>query len=437
MQNHLAEASRGAFTLVESVEIMSEVRANKEVGKLTNSGRQFTFLADKIEGGLQGLVIGTLRDRPLEPNSIYQTRDISWKLIDLATGDVASGSEFTKPYSLADDVYAGRSQEFFRSEGNGKSLRPVGFGWSYPGNQKVALKPSDSLELFGLYRGDENPDPHPIFNPNCPLQVQLKVDGAERPLMLLAQKNLIEMKPGWAYAHSQDHTTYAKGHSLATSRAYLPIEPGEEMNIQLKNTSSQPVMIAVFVDGMNILGKVRQLPDENCRAWAFAPGQTGYFRGWYTGERGQEQVEPFVVTRFEDSVAGKLGEKVHVGAITLVMFTNTWPERTSLITNPRPYFLEAYWNPQQKRLAILEGITPPMPPTVGAAPADAFGMGGKKPVASKLEYRNAGQPCTILAAMTIHYAPQDGVWEAEESRQRFPAERKDCQWVSAPTNWPR
>ncbi|MFN9916065.1 MAG: hypothetical protein ACK53L_25975, partial [Pirellulaceae bacterium] len=51
------------------------------------------------------------------------------------------------------------------------------------------------------------------------------------------------------------------------SPVVINLEPGDEPTIRVANTSAQQVMVAVFVDGVNVLGKVREIPDESCRAW--------------------------------------------------------------------------------------------------------------------------------------------------------------------------
>ena len=75
-----------------------------------------------------------------------------------------------------------------------------------------------------------------------------------------------------------------RGGAAWGGHAFLPVEPGETPVITVRNTTGKRAMVAVLVDGVNILGKRRELPDEHCRAWVIDPGVRAKFRGWYSGE---------------------------------------------------------------------------------------------------------------------------------------------------------
>ncbi|MDX1961983.1 MAG: hypothetical protein SFX18_02445 [Pirellulales bacterium] len=468
LQGLLLDTSGGNYQVVDTLDMAAGLADSKlDVSQLKGSAREFQPLVKRIDGGLDGLVVGTIRYRPMDPNdfrNFYQARDIIWKLYKTADNSVVAQDVVEKPYTIADEVYQGLSREFFRWEGN--VLRPIGFGYAMPPIKDIGLKPSDPLDLYGLMREDKNnSQPHPIFNPRCPYKVEIVVDDQPRGLYvpLSPEPQRMTGKVGvWEGQLTEaQRAALPLGQSLRSDNVYVRLNPGEEFYIHVKNTSPRRVLVAVLVDGVNILGKNKEIPDESCKIWTLDAGKEGRFRGWYTGEAGKEQRENFVVTRFENSIAAKLGVTDRVGTITVVFFNEGLPQRRQIAPYERQYMVESYFDPRSKQIHVYEGEVPePRDITTSAQPGDpGLGIGGKKPVASPLGRLQKVQASgTILAAMTINYATKEEIVQVEERRKNLnqfagfgtplpPAEvgadgkatppppPPSTEWVEVPTSW--
>src|SRR5690606_16009063 len=116
-----------------------------DLDKFRGSADDVRRLSEQIEGGLDGVVIGTIRDRPLEADSMFSIRDVTWKLFDVAEGTLATAKSRTSDYSLADEIYNGRSLELYRWQGG--RLWALGYGWMVPPRDQMPFNPLDSLDL--------------------------------------------------------------------------------------------------------------------------------------------------------------------------------------------------------------------------------------------------------------------------------------------------
>lgn len=402
LESQLAENSNGAYRLIDSGRIFEALkRQTPDLSKLSSGSRDLQQLATAVEG-LQALVVGTVRERMLSDQSPLSVRDLSWKLIDLKDGSIVTGNSKTSYFSLANAVYEGRSQEYFRWQ-NGR-LYAIGFGWLLPPLNDMPLKPDDSLDLYRLSPNETN-QPHPIVSPKCPFKVNFLVNGKPRGVQVPVDKEIGNV--------NRHETKEQMGQRMRDDAAYLAIDPGDSLTIQARNTSSKDALVGVFVDGINILGKRRELPDDKCRVWSLTAGTGGSFKGWYSGQKGMEQLEEFVVTPWADSIAGQMGEKEHVGAITLVFFNAGWPNRNVLARYPRTYEFNGWWDPRERRFQVTDGM---VPEGVAGSAADMFAMGAKKPQAGALNY-NASEPQgTILCSMTVWYGPKAGLLEIAKNR---------------------
>jgi hypothetical protein len=237
---------------------------------------------------------------------------------------------------------------------------------------------------------------HPLLNPNCPFKVQIEVNGKTLPIWVATTKS----------------TSNIVGKGLVTDEKVLPIavvnfEPGEKPTIKVDNKSSQKIMVAVFVDGVNTRGKIRQLPDEKCDAWSMKPNTTGYFQHWWTGDSvKQDEMGRFVIEDWKESIAGKLGlsgKESSSRAITIVFFTDGWPKRDDIQFWGALWTQDAKPSSDRKSIAVQERIEN----SSGAlAVTDIFGMGSERPVPGQLKWVEGTQVGTILASMTVWYCPK-------------------------------
>jgi hypothetical protein len=124
-------------------------------------------------------------------------------------------------------------------------------------------------------------EPPSLDDPDCPFPVQIVVDGSPRKFIPV------------------------KNPATRRVELYVNLEPGESYEIATRNKSEEPVLGAIFVDGVNIFGKQRD--GDNPRYWHIAPGQDCRFRGWYSGTvTAEQQEEPFIVRPAADSLAMQL-----------------------------------------------------------------------------------------------------------------------------------
>ncbi len=397
----LVDAGAGKFRLIPSQTALESLRTiEPKLNDLSANSPAFRQLPSKVEGGLDALVVGTIREREFDPSSSSVARDVAWKLVDLTDGSIRVGRETSGVWSLADEVYNGRSHEFYRPRQN--RYWAVGFGFSTPRQDKLPLHPLDSLEYFQLTPNSRNDAPHPVFNPKCPFKATFLINGQERSLLTAASRDSDEIVGVSDPAQFNLNDTARRksplgsGNPVYDNNAFLPVQPGEQLTIKVRNDSDRRVMVAVYIDGINTLGKRRELPDQNCRVWSLAAGEAGEFQGWYSGPQGQEQREDFVVGFWEDSVAGKLGQKDHVGMITVVFFSEGMPRREQMGVHPREFAQQAWWSPNAGRILVDEGVRPPLPKGTFATGMPDLAMGGKRPQPHPLKYGDAGSPGVIL-----------------------------------------
>lgn len=436
MERSLAGMSNGDFRLAPSVDIFDELRKNGVGAEdLNPRGKRLAELVNP-NGDIQLMVVGTLRrffDVPeiaKKPSSNKSSGSFSslrdsnvpfhlydgslgpekqafeWNLIDLSDRTIRDTPEVDSiNVSLADAVYRGLSAEFFRYEGN--TLR-----FLLPYNEKerndLPLRPSDPEALFDRFSAVRQMV-HPIMNSKCPLKVQFEVNGKDRPFHAVVSRSQ-EFLAG----------TGAKTVERIAPLALVNFEPGESPTIKLTNSSNFRVHVAVHIDGVNIRGKVRELPDENCKTWVLDAGKTGYFSNWVTGEENSKGIEePFRITEWKDSLAGKLGidsENETSRSITIVVFTEDLPKHNTIS------FFERYWSQKatlasdRRKVLVEESMMPPGFAASGGP--DVFGMGAKKPQPGNLQWVNAGRPGTILASMTVNYAPKSDLLRIAKAKAK-------------------
>ncbi|MEY4565260.1 MAG: hypothetical protein RLY14_230 [Planctomycetota bacterium] len=401
MERYLAQQSRGEFGLVPSADLFQRLaEAKGDLSELRPNGKPLADLVNP-EGDIQAMIVGSLKRfytptvSPANGFTILgaERKEINWRLIELK-GRTTRDETDSKPefISLADAVYEGLSVELFRYEGDKlKSL----LDYESSERNKLPLRPSDPEAMYNqghVFNGRV----HPLMNPNCPFKVQFEVNGKTLPIWVATNKS----------------TSLQVGVGLVTRENVYPFalvnfEPGERPTIKVDNKTSQKIMVAVFVDGVNIRGKVRQSPDEKCGAWSMKPNSTGYFQHWWTGDGvKQDEMGRFVIEDWKESIAGKLGlsgEEASSRAFTIVFFSDGWPKRENIRFFERNWSQRAQLTSDRKGIAVVEEMS-----RLGsyAASTDIFGMGSERPVPGQLKWVEGAQVGTILASMTVWYCPK-------------------------------
>ncbi len=402
MQRYLSQAGSGDFKVVPSEDLVEKLATAKEqVNGLTPTDKRLAQILNP-DGKIDALVIGTVRKfhQVLQPNRegpvlTPEQQAIDWSIIDLSDRTIVGSDVGEAKYeSLAEAVYNGLSVEYFRYE-NGK-LRCL-LDRKEKDAKDLPLRPSDPLLLFDKDL-DFSTRAHPLLNPNCPFKVDFLVGENTLPINVAT-----ELAAVWDGRKAQKRMR-------VLPYAVINLEPGDKPIVRLKNRSQQRVAVAVFVDGLNTRGKVRELPDEKCSIWLVDPGTTSYFNYWstLTGkilEDGKAETDRdiFVVQDWNESFAGQMGLRADAEssrAITLVFFTVGLAKREQITFFPRAWLQRSFLEGNQIR--VTEELQPLN--NAGAAP-NMFGMGGIRVAPGQVNLVQGVTAGTMLASMHVRYCP--------------------------------
>lgn len=291
---------------------------------------------------------------------------------------VTSTGMFSSKKGLSELAYAGQSWELRRWKGD--VLENLGFE-----SNLGALPKNDPRELDKALCAALRTDlSHPLQSEDCPYRIKVHVNGSERELSSI------------------------DGFTVVT------LDPDEEYSIVLNNASSKPVYVALYVDGVNTIGKKRELPADVPRFqhWHLkAESGDRPIEGWYTkDEVNAEYTERFKIVPRENSIAAGEGWTENIGSITAIFYT-----------------------------VGLTGTDFPITGKTKGLKSGAFGTGAGAKTDVKLEGVVAGDPGVILAAMTIQYRttaeleesnPLDDLKTAPSIAQVSPGNDPDIEFLS-------
>jgi hypothetical protein len=194
---------------------------------------------------------------------------LNCKLLGLPEGNVLAS------ISIAIDI----DEDFWSLAGHSADFRP-------------ALVPSPDSPTAAQCLNQ----PHPLLSEAFPYRVAIRVGGAERKL-----------QPG------------------KDGKLYVGLRAGEEYEVFIHNKSDEPTKVQVFVDGLNVLGAVRQLPDE-ARPWDFPAHAKLAIGRWHrevaSSQPGKQEFEggKFVVVEPAASLAGRQRFGEDIGQITVLFY---------------------------------------------------------------------------------------------------------------------
>jgi hypothetical protein len=354
LEDALSTASDGKFLVVPG----RQLKKAFEGLKLDDLADPSTLskVSERADG-LDALVIGNVVDgRDLEADGRVGGLDVRCQVIDLKSGGLAGAAREKVSPSLSDGAYMGESWELRRWTDAG--LTNVGFDETGDGGGSVSpfgAGPVYEERQYAMVRRDR---PHPLLDPAFPYPVEIVVGSEVRAPVQVDGK------------------------------LYVALEPGEVYAIRVKNLGPRPIYSAVFVDGINILGKTRETP-ASCRYWSLKAGEPATFRGWYTGMEGSFKEEEFMVAPADDTVAVGQGFDQNLGLITVVDYT------------------------------VGMADVPEAPTLKAMVTGGTFGTGTSgKTRELKLEQRAGDRPGVILAAVTIHYATSSQIKQLQAGKTR-------------------
>jgi len=382
VEEALVAQAGGRFQVIEGRQMKEAFQglAMEDLGK----PEALRACAERV-GGMDALVVGIVTDQRHSTEG-PPAMDLTCRLIDLASSSLVDVRRESLHLSLAGAAYMGESFELRRWQ----TGQLINVGLTRDVGSRAFIN-ADYNPAAGLNPNHIRRDrPHPLLDPSFPFPMQVFVQDQPRPAQRIGD------------------------------RMYVALEPGETYYVRVDNRSNQPVFIALFVDGINILGKKREHPGK-CRYWRIGPAPDfARFRGWYSGTGSTLVEEEFTITPAEDTVAGRSGFFEALGMITAVIYTvgtppQQQPQVASVPRQQQPAWGgQTPWQPKASRptgprLGSPPRATAPAPrlgaPSggPGAAPGATFGTGAGERREVRVEQSQGGEPGLILAAVTIYY----------------------------------
>jgi hypothetical protein len=241
-------------------------------------------------------------DSKLDPDlddGLVEKRDLVEKIeasyVD-DDGDEYHNETYRDRTTFSKAAYAGDSFELRRWQGNElvniglESQHPTfdedsnwqfGFGEKWELAQYQYLKPSFE---------------HPLDDDSFPFEVQIAVDDYARKPQRVGDKYVVRL------------------------------EPSEEYYVYVKSKCSQPVLVAVYVDGLSSIDKERREPSdlEDGRHWSLKADYAMKIPGWYTinKDKQTQQGNKFRIVERGDSLAAQQGFEDNIGMITVIFYAN-------------------------------------------------------------------------------------------------------------------
>ena len=244
------------------------------------------------------------RPQPIDDESIAQF-NIKCRMIEAATGRVVMVADEELQLSLSDAAYLGESWELRRWTdagqltniglndvgARGQKISPFGYGRAY------------ELAHYALIRRDRS---NPQLEPECPYKLSIR-----------SGEGTIDLTP-------------------LGERLYAAIEPGDTYSIVVSSKSSKPTNLALYVDGVNVRGKVRDNP-ANAKLLLVPPRSDLTVAGWLEKDLPTGELASFMMVKGDDTVTAQLGVGDRIGQITAVFLTygrDGLPEAPALKSGP-------------------------------------------------------------------------------------------------------
>lgn len=364
---------------------------------LQKRGRQNRFRLIEpraIAKATQGLTIDTLADFETKKSLAEKTNaqaliymeatpdesvrgwSAKFQVVALSTNTSAPTGSAEYEITLSEAGYMGHSFEARRW--NEDTLEPVGFKEGF--DEKVAMSSGEAAET-AQWLALQNEQLHPLLNESLEYGMDLVINDE------VAEPELIG------------------------SDLYAAINPGDKVQIRLRNESNHNLLMAVYVDGVNTINKKRELPlvTPYTRHWVLQAGRKGKLSGWYNIDptRKLQQAGEFILVDQAEAVASRLDEETEDAqepTIQTVAYGSSIDDRLGQIT---AVVYTAGW----------EGIEEFKDVQLGAKGAgDArYGIGSGKITEEEMNFLK-GERGMLLAAFTIRYRTQE---QLDELKQRL------------------
>lgn len=278
----LAERAKGRYRVADRATVESALRS-VDIDNL-RTAQKLRSLGEKL--AVDGLVILTARERDSE----YA---ITADLFDLRNQRPVRAVRYEKQKGLQTVAYAGQSFEIRRFS-NG-ILRP--YGLTMCGKAAFATDRTADVQQFSALEKDQK---HPLTDSSFPFGLDVLVNGSPR--------KLYEIR----------------------GRLYAALDLGEEFTIGISNRLGKPVQMAIYVDGLNTIGKMFEEPEATPfqRSWIIHPtsGKQRIPISWLPIGKpqpsGTEIVETIKIVKQSESLAVGRAPEERFGTITAVIYTH-------------------------------------------------------------------------------------------------------------------
>lgn len=384
IEEELVKSAGSRYSVISSL-LMQKAFADVSLEDVKNLDR-LREIAKRVEG-LDALIVGTVADEMIEDRRMTRPgMRIRCELVEINGGTSGGIVSTDMTLSLGSEAYRGRSFELRRwmdSELVNLRLNALPFGGA-----PDPFKDGDFNANIGQSPWDIREGPHPLADPTCPFRLEMLVDERPRPITWIGRQHDAE--------------------------PYVDIGLGERYSLRVENRTTRNACVAIFVDGINILGKRRESPG-NCLYWILKKDSQGNFKGWYTGEEGNYDVEEFVTARAAQSLAARQGFTESLGQITAVFYTVGVPLS---VARPEPFrrgrqgaMERSMWTYDwdQRKWELKKEMLAFAPAPGSAAPGMGTAAGHRSQV--RLNEFQGEKPGLILAAITLHYTTPDRLRE--------------------------
>jgi len=241
-------------------------------------------------------------DTKLDPDlddGLVEKRDLVEKIEASYTdddGDEYHNATYRDRTTFSKAAYAGDSFELRRWQGN--ELVNIGLESQHPqfdeeSNWQFGLGEKWELAQYQYLKPSFE---HPLDDESFPFEVQIAVDDYGRKPRRVGDKYVVRL------------------------------EPSEEYYVYVKSKCSQPVMVAVYVDGLNSIDKERREPSdlEPGRHWSLKADYAMKIPGWYVinKDKQTQQGNKFRIVERADSLAAQQGFEDNIGMITVIFYAN-------------------------------------------------------------------------------------------------------------------
>lgn len=171
---------------------------------------------------------------------------------------------------------------------------------------------------------------HPLFDPDCPYRLEIRDASGRYAKELYYMGNdktklYVKVRRGENVTLYVANRTGTRGGGSSYSYGYSSGSQAQGLNRRQDYNGN--VFVRLWVDGLNVLGKTPDLPEE-AWPWIFPAQSEKVIRGWHLYKHSDDDsqefdVRPFKIVDAPSSVAGRQGYSQEIGQVTAFFYAAT------------------------------------------------------------------------------------------------------------------